>query len=553
MVEYPEFIDNVGNPVETLIGRTDINLKVRITKRICNKERWVKIVKIVYIPLDERPCNYFYPSMIASMDKNINFITPAIAQLGKKKKPADVKELWRWLENEVQDCDAAILSVEMLVYGGLLYSRIHQMTFDECKKRVNRIRRLKAINPKLNLFVSTLVMRTPTYNSNEEEPHYYDKYGEAIFRYGWLCDKKNREGLTSIEADELERVCHIIPKEFIDDYTRRREINIKVCKEVLTLVKEGVIDFLAIPQDDSAPYGFTAADQRVIIEEIESCRLQSRVYIYPGADEVGCTLLARIYTQLLGKKNLIYVYYSSTMGGQIIPKYEDRPLGESIKAHIIAAGALMTDDVKEADLILMVNSPGKLMQESWEQDRKDITYNHYRNLREFVERIKYYLKQHKKCIVADVAFSNGGDTELIDMMAQEQLLNKLYGYAGWNTACNTLGTVISTGIVGLYSDVKSKRYENIVYHLLEDWGYQSLVRQQVVNDLLPELQASYYNLSGHEEVIKKVIRQRLVEIWEKFIQSNFDGWSLNLKQIDIPWHRMFEIYIDISLENSIDS
>ena len=47
-------------------------------------------------------------------------------------------------------------------------------------------------------------MRTPRYNSSDEEPGYYEEeYGERIFRFGWLNDKKDREGLL---PDEKARI-----------------------------------------------------------------------------------------------------------------------------------------------------------------------------------------------------------------------------------------------------------------------------------------------------------------------------------------------------------
>ena len=81
------------------------------------------------------------------------------------------------------------------------------------------------------------------------------------------------------------------------------------------------------------------------------------------------------------------------MGSHIIPRYEDRPLGESIKSQITVCGGIMVDNSLEADVILMVNSPtlnhGAMQEASRAVLDKDTSYYSFRNLRAFVESIAY--------------------------------------------------------------------------------------------------------------------------------------------------------------------
>lgn len=505
-------------------------------------------MKILYLPLDERPCNYDYPRMICQISDNVEILLPDIKILSNKKKAASFEEIWEWMDNNGKCCDVAVLSVEMLVYGGLLPSRIHNMPESLCIQKVKYIAEWKQKYPNVKILASNLIMRTPSYNSKEEEPEYYEEYGEMIFKYGWLKDKKNREKLNEDEKKQLEYLSIEIPVEVINDYEERRRKNIKVNMEIIHLVEEKVIDFLVIPQDDSAPYGYTAIDQRLIAQVIMQKRLQHKVHIYPGADEAGCTLVSRAYTEYYNKRPAIYVNYSSTLGCKIIPKYEDRPFAESVKAHILAAGARITGDIDRSDIVLMVNTPGKFMQEAWEQNIKDITYDSYRNLRDFVDRIEEYVKHNKKCIIADIAFSNGGDTELIAMMDELKLLDKIHAYAGWNTACNSLGSALSAGIIGSDTCNQYNRVRYIIYRLLEDWGYQAIVRQNTIKDVLPKLNASYYDFNGKEDRICYSICEQLQQIWQREIQYSFRDWKVSLERVFTPWHRMFEIGIDLTIE-----
>lgn len=42
--------------------------------------------KILYIPLDERPCNYLFPSNIVSCRQDIELIKPEMRIMSKKSK-----------------------------------------------------------------------------------------------------------------------------------------------------------------------------------------------------------------------------------------------------------------------------------------------------------------------------------------------------------------------------------------------------------------------------------------------------------------------------------
>lgn len=45
--------------------------------------------KVVYVPLDERPCNYSLCGLIAADNEDINLVEPNKEDLGDKKIPAD--------------------------------------------------------------------------------------------------------------------------------------------------------------------------------------------------------------------------------------------------------------------------------------------------------------------------------------------------------------------------------------------------------------------------------------------------------------------------------
>ncbi|MEH0152508.1 DUF4127 family protein [Limibacter armeniacum] len=506
-------------------------------------------MKILYIPLDERPCNYLYPQMIGRLQQEMELVVPPMELLSQKKTPADISKLWNWVNQQAPTCDAGIFSIEMLVYGGLLPSRLHQASVEELTATLNKVKTLKEHHPEFRIYASNLIMRTPHYDSSEEEPDYYADYGERIFNWAWFTDKKEREGLTAEEASKLEQISRELPEEVLADYSERRKKNVAINKQVISLVKEGVIEFLSIPQDDSAPYGFTALDQKEVVGAVISQRLQAKVHMYPGADEVGCTLLARVYTELRKHKPKIYLLFSSVHSETIIPLYEDRPLGESLRSHILAAGAIVVDNAAEADFVLAVNTAGKVMMEAWDNPVKDITYSTFRNLRYFTAQIEALMAQGKKVAVADVAFANGGETELVQLMDDLNLWNKTLAYAGWNTNCNTIGTVLATAIIGLEADSQQEIDFNKIYHLLEGWAYQTAIRMDMVKHYLPSIGASYYDFNNKEKEINLEMESRMRQLWSEMMQHSFRQYQLDQVAVFSPWHRMFEIGINLSIQS----
>jgi hypothetical protein len=504
-------------------------------------------MKLLYVPLDERPCNFYYPQMIAMLQPQVQLVVPPRELLGQKKKAANTDRLWDWLLENVARCQVALLSVEMLVYGGLLPSRLHHEPVDVLTKRLHNIRTLTAQQPELDILASNLIMRTPAYSSSEEEPDYYQAYGESIFQWGWLQDKGDRIGLTAAETKQFTGLQQSLPAEVLKDYRDRRTCNLAINLESIRLVQAGLLSFLSIPQDDSAPFGFTAIDQRQVSSQVRELRLQQKVHLYPGADEVGCTLLARSYGQLQQQTTKVYVFYSSVCSEQIVPLYEDRPLGESVKAHILAAGAQWVANPEAADVVLAVNTAGQVMQEAWDQPTKDVTYATFRTLRFFVAEIERLMMMGKRIAIADTAFANGGETELVQMLDDAALWDSILAYAGWNTCCNTLGTTLATAILGQGSDCDDAIAFNKIYHLLEDWAYQAIVRMETVHHYLPTIGASYYHFNHQDEQITSTIAEQMLTIWQATIKQSFTQWNIQTLTVFAPWHRMFEVGLNLDI------
>lgn len=502
-------------------------------------------MNILYLPLDERPCNSIYPIKAAEAVTDLTITSPSLSLLGKKKISGNVQALQKFMLNKSMNMDAIVLSSEMLVYGGLLPSRLHHLDKKAIDDYETTMREIKRKNENTTIYVSNLIMRTPKFSTSEEEPDYYENYGADIFRYGWLKDKNNREGLLVTEQEEFADLEEKIPVEFIKDYEERRQFNLEVNQLNILLLQEKVIDFLVIPQDDAAEYGYTAMDQKALVRVLNEASM-TNVMIYPGADEVGFTLLARAYNEYKKRKPKIYPIYSSTFGPFIIPLYEDRPINETMKAHVMASGCELALSSNDADMILAYNTPGKVMQESWDQlTDKDITYSTFRHLPSFVHNIKHFIDMDKPVIVADSAYANGGDGELIQLLDYYELLDKLKSYKAWNTNGNTLGSSIAAGVFAVESKQKVVIKSNLLLHLYEDFLYQSIIRMEVTKNQLPNMGLTYFDLKEKRDAIELIVKEKMDSEKQHYMKKTFLFNEYKVS-IDFPWNRMFEIFCEVT-------
>ncbi|BBH19456.1 hypothetical protein Back11_08010 [Paenibacillus baekrokdamisoli] len=512
--------------------------------------------RILYVPLDERPCNAKFPQQIAQAS-DLDLMSPPVSMLGAKKQPANTAALSQWILEQSTQTDVIIVSLDMLVYGGIVPSRLHHLTEDDCRARLATIVECKKKNPNLRIYAFNLIMRAPAYSSSDEEPDYYADHGTDLARNGWLQDKQARDGMNEAERLEFDALLSRLPEHVLQDFIERRRTNTAVNNMAIDLVKEGFIDFLIIPLDDNAKYGYSSSEQRQLLYVIEEKGLFDRVHLYPGADEIGCTLFARVFCEIKNYRPEIYTRFSSTSGPFAIPKYEDRSLGESLKCQITAAGGFIGDHAREADFVLMVNSPPVGQYEMAETTQlfreRHSSYFSEVNLREFAQAIRVYAEKGFMVALADVAVCNGSDEPLLKLLSGSGLLPKLSAYAGWNTSGNTLGTVIAHAIVESYyrtNDAVQKpdrsRNSEAFYlsRLVEDWGYQAIIRADIAANHLEELGGNYFDVASIHDQLAGLIHSKMEAFLAQYLQD-FRLERLMLDNVILPWKRMFEVGFDL--------
>ena len=263
--------------------------------------------------------------------------------------------------------------------------------------------------------------------------------------------------------------------------------------------------------------------------------------MYPSADDTGLILLGRAVARLKGVSPKIFVHFASTKAEGVVPWFEDRAIGETVKYHILAVGGVQVYSLPEADIALCINM-GSCMYHDTDPAYVQ-AYDIDRNLGEFVRFIGYALGCGKIVAVGDVAACNGSDLELLRLLGSEGLLLKLHAYAGWNTSSNTIGTAVCQSVLYLLGGDDEGRISFLLHRYYEDAAYMGFVRQDVTARLLPAMGLDYFHADGEEGKVAAAVREGIV----RYMRENFPALAAEVKDVHIrmPWRRMFETEVKL--------
>ncbi len=496
--------------------------------------------KILFIPHDDRPVSFQQPADVVSQ-LGYEIISPPTELLTKPD------ELWTWFYKNAPSCDAAVVGSDSLLYGGLIPSRSHQIPAEELFARVENFKTLREKNPNLNLYLFGSLMRTPQFGTpgDREEPDYYGQYGGQIFQLTRLLDKQESSKLNSKEKKYLAELEKNIPDEILDDWFARRVKNLSATKKLLDFTSDGIINFFIIGRDDNAPLSQTHREKLQLnkyMENIPKTKAQS----HAGIDEFAILLLTRAVNDLSGTLPFINVQFNRGVGAKTIPHYSDEQIGDSIRDEILIAGGVFVSKPERADFLLLVNSDPKGETFEIHNSFPPITLTKKqekyftRNAKNFSAQIEDAINKNLPVGVADIIYANGSDNFLMNQLRDKKLLFKLQSYSGFNTATNTSGFAISTGI--LAKKMSRQSIDRLLAtRYLDDWVYQANVRTQIADELSkrPNGLQIYLNFGEHESEILK--RENI--LMHEFAAEHFPQW--NSFVVSNPWHRMFECQIDL--------
>ena len=490
-------------------------------------------MRIALLPPDERPNTGGFAVTIGEA-LGAEILTPPEVCMPHWHEPADTAALGRWLREIAPTVDHAVVSLELLLHGSLTASRNTHDTTTEVLARLEILRELP-----VPVTAYGVIQRLPHYDNparSRQEPEYWATHGAALARLSRAWDQQTFGECT---AEEVTTLREAVPEAYIADLLRRRMRNHAANLAALELAADGVLSFLVISSDDTAPRGMPAAERRELQAWVE--RLGTDVLLYPGADEVPSLLISRVVTQASGKTPRVAVVCPEEAGLSRTAPYEDQPFGVGVTRQVAAMGGVVVDACDNPELLLVVHPPAEIPGD-WVMN-PPTSPTPAVQCEAVVNAVRAGLERGLPVALVDVRWANGGDPTLVAALDKSGLLGKLAAYGGWNTAGNSLGTTLAAGLAAvLQPGPNEAREQFLVRKVVEDAYYLPVVRA--------ELEA--------EAARRGLLDLPLEELdqTQAYIQEKLDAWTRGLRSLPgwrvtgarLPWTYTFTV--DFNLERT---
>lgn len=502
--------------------------------------------RIFLIPLDHRPVCYAMPKLLADA-MGITLHTPSTNLLGKLKTPANFNALYRWAKNHLFEKEPLIIALDTVAYGGLIPSRINNDSLEDLKKRINKFFSTMTVS---SCYAFSSILRIPNYNNAEEEPDYWQTYGKALYQYSWQKHSSaiNAETVATVKNKMPEPF--FIPEPVLADFIGRREKNFALNHYFMQLLCAGKISYLTYGQDDTGEYGLNVMEAKSLEKSLQENNRMAVSQLKTGMDELAVCMLARWAMMQTNNTISVYPFYTKPETQDCIAKFDGKPVSDVVKEAIETCGASLSQSSEEADLWLVVHTPQENVQLDHAGFSQSQITEHLAEARvkqksviaETIGHIRKTLSSGQPVAIADVAYANGADPILIDnLVSQFNDLTGIYGYAGWNTPGNTIGSALAIGLVRLIAE-RQKTFSAtpfcklLLTRFADDWLYQSVNRYHIKARIdAGEFPPQFQNGSGLHTALNALMADGTA------LLKNRLGLEQTNLSFTFPCNRLFEI------------
>lgn len=487
-------------------------------------------MKYVYIPVDNRPCNNLFPSQLAKL-QDVDIVMPDVQILDDFTTPTDHDKLSEWLFNTCTNDTVLVLSVDNLVFGSLLESRKNEVTIDEAVKRMQQIKLLKEKFPNIKIYAFSVLMRTSISTFTTEGI----KNWKLVNEYSQLVHKIDLEKKKQ-DIDRLAQLQDEIPSDILETFLYSRKRNHTINAMSVEYVNDGIFENLSILQEDSTEFGVHKKEQSDIAKLIHKYSLESKVHIHNGTDEAGALTVAKAITDFKPLKTKLSYVYLNDNRDTFMASYEDRLFHENLLSHCETAGIELFDDTSSENILVIYTPMGKQYEASMGEGTPPCDYT-ASQLNGFGKTVAQLVADDKRVYFLDVAYANGGQGEILRCINKYTSAAKLHGYSAWNTASNSLGTILAQIILSQNANC-DKNAAFTMERLLDDFAYQGVVRFRLKTVLMA---------IGEDPLLlkdKASADKKLQELMEEFVKNEAIFKDEKIKfTCELPWPRIFEAKI----------
>jgi len=508
---------------------------------------------ILLVPLDGRPpCKQFVIDSGAIAGFNVT--TPPTELQDYYSAPGNTSGMRKWLLENTPHKDAALISIDQLLYGGLLAAREKEATPAQQEELINFLHQLHTANPAVPLLAFSILPRQTPQDT-------IDGYQERKDLLAYSRLKGRQAAGLSIDEQELTRLESAISPESREKYLAHFQENEELNKKLIALVKEGVLSQLVLGQDDGEEYSIPNIEKNHLKDYITSENLPAeKVILTHGADEIALTMLAAFQNEQTGFCPQIYLAYNHNSTPETVMPYMAIDNQETAREKIALIGGKETDNIDDADYILYLSA---------NDYEKDTTSRRSVNVQE----LKQLTAAGKNIALVDLSKHFTAQETLLSLLLDSDYpLNALTAYAGWNTASNAIGTAIASA--SLYTSAQQtaqsreealsiaasnikflhnriledyfylKEDIDTINHTLKKAGYQNTADLDLehnwrwANHMLQESMQKHLAAYKHTKAVRTPAR----------IHTPQGDFTLSVNDLTVelsyPWPRTFEIYLE---------
>ncbi|MDD6382502.1 MAG: DUF4127 family protein [Selenomonadaceae bacterium] len=511
--------------------------------------------RVILIPLDGRPpCRQFV--IDAGRISGIEVLTPPHEYQDYYSQPGDTRAMAAWLQQslEEQPADAIILSVDQLLYGGLLAAREHPATEAQVETLLQFLESLHQAHPEIPIYAFSILPRLTPQDT-------IDGYEERrdIMAYSRLAGRK-AAGL-AIDEGKLQALHDKIPPSSLERYLSHFRENAVLNEKLIDLTRQGILTRLVLGQDDGEEYGIPNIEKYALQEYITNSGLSEReVFLTHGADEIALTLLAAWQNAQAGIKPRIFLQYNTPAASKQVMPYMAVSTGVCAEEKVLLLGGTLSRTPEDADFTLLISTNDA------ERDTMD-------SRRQTVQMLADAQAAHQPIGLVDLSkHFTAAETVLPQLIASDFPLNQLLAYAGWNTTSNAIGTALAEAClyqaaqkeVGSTEEALSRAGSQITFlqnRILEDYFYLkedidlingSLKKAGYLNTADLDLEHNYRwaNLMLQSLMMRQVqAYSHTPALQAPFPVATPEGIRfLRIKELkadmSFPWPRTFEIYLE---------
>ncbi len=509
-------------------------------------------VTFVVVPLDDRPVTAQLPRLLGAI-AGVRVVEPPRPMLGRYLTPGDSAGIMRWLRDEApRDAHAYVVSSDMIVYGGLVASRIPGVSRAVAYTRLQDLAAVRAARPSASFTVFGTVMRlaptgVPKLGAAASFPFAGGDVWGGIQQYANLPDPPRTDQQRAFAAKLRAQLGPALDA-YLDTRARDRDVDLFA----LRIAAEGGFDRIVLGQDDAGPVGLHLHDLAALRAFASAWLPPSRASIEPGADELAMALLSAALAREAAIVPRVRVIYSRPDGGSVNDPLEFAPIATTIADLIRTCGARSAADGEAADVDLFVRVAA-----TSDADEAAFVQRIARPYGPVLPSVANDSTRAPVTAVADLSFLATNDyaqhRKLTDDLIARHIAGRIDAFASWNTVANTIGTALPEAVavvagrrLGTYDARAHATFTLMRY--VDDVAFHADVRPQLNTDL------SAQGVDDHTYLLPEVARAAASENRAKLWREGLDLMAQIEPQfrdrgftITLPWDRTFETELDVRL------